>query len=350
MIRITQFNTIQDYYLDSDGYLHGRDGKMKSNTIYTVNGPVTRTRDKWYSIVYLGAPCDGKFFTKRKNGKIEWVLKADKSYLNLNSYVPEIDDNRNTYIYFLCDSRDGVPRYVGKTINLNERFNGHLYDGKNGNSHKSKWIRKVLLEGGSVEMVQIDQTFPDGTLGSGDWTKLEEFWGNYLKSLGFPVIFDGGWGNGGFKRKLTQEEIIKQQNLQAKVSGVKTYVYEVYNGKEHIFESCTAAERFLKMRGVWKSSKSQLSRKISFVGSDFIISKGVKLNHKEIQNKLKQSKQVRLKVVQLDLNDNLIKIYESCREAMRDFGSTVASVLDKKKPHKTAYGYKWIYLKDYNYE
>jgi hypothetical protein len=199
-------------------------------------------------------------------------------------------------------------------------------------------------------MVCIDKTNPDGTLGSGDWTKLESFWGEYLKSLGLPIIIDGGWGNGGSKRKLTYEEIVKQQNLQAEVSGVQTYVYEIYGGKEYIFDSCTSAERFLKRKGAWKSKKSQLSGKIKFVGSDFIVSKGQRLTQEQINYKLKSSKQVRLKVVQLDLDDVFIKIHNSCRDAMRNFGGTVASVLDKNKPHKTAYGYKWIYLKDYNNE
>lgn len=347
MRKITQFKTKQDYFLDNNGFLHGRDGLMKSNTILTVNGPVTRTKDKWYCIVYLGAPADGKFYTKRKNGNLEWTIKADKTFLNLNSYVPEIDDNRVTFIYFLCDSRDGLPRYVGKTININDRFHAHMQDGKNGKSHKSNWIRKVLSEGGKVEIVYLDQTHPDGTLGSGDWTKLENFWGEYLKFLGFPIIFDGGWGNGGSKRKSTPEEVLKQQNLQAQVSGVKTYVYEIYTGLEYIFDSCSSAERFLNTKCVLKSKKSQLSKQISFVGSDFIISKGLKLSKKEIEAKVKESKQVKLKVAQLDFDNNLIKIYNSCREAVRAVGGTVAAVLDKKKPHKSAYGYKWVYLIDF---
>lgn len=347
MKKITQFNTKQDYFLDDKGFLHGRDGKMKSNTILTLDGPVTRTKDKWYCIIYLGAPSNGKFYTKRKNGNLEWVIKADKTYLNLNSYVPEIDDFRETFIYFLCDSRDGVPHYVGKTISLIDRFHGHLQDGKNGKNHKSNWIRKVLSEGGEIEMVCIDKTNPDGTSGSGDWTKLETFWGGYLKSLGLPIIVDGGWGNGGSKRKLTPEEVLKQQNLQAQVSGVQTYVYEIYNGVEHIFDSCSSAERFLKTKGALKSYKSQLSKQISFVGSDFIVSKGSKLTRKEIETKVKESKQVKLKVAQLDLDNNLIKIYNSCREAVRAVGGSVGAVLDKRKPHKSAYGYKWVYLIDF---
>jgi hypothetical protein len=346
MKKITQFITKQDYYVDKNGFLFGPHGKMKSNTIQTIDGTVTRTKDKWYCIVYLGAPTDIKFYTKKNKGKLNWSLKADKTFLNLNSYVPEIDDNRPTYIYYLCDSRDGIPRYVGKTIDMNARYHGHLYDGKKSDSHKAKWIRKVLKCGGEVEMVQIDQTNPDGTLGSGDWTKLENFWAQYLKSLGFPIILDGGWGNGGSKRKLTQEEIIKQQNLQAKVSGVKTYVYNVYDFEEYVFNSCTSAERFLVEKGVRKSSKSQLSRKLSFVGSDFLVSKGNRLTPKQINNKLLSTKQIKNKVLQVDSKGLCVNIFESCRDAMRIFGTSVSSVLDKNKPHKTAYGYKWVYLKD----
>ncbi len=346
MRKITQFHTHQDYYLDEQGFIYNKDGKMKSRTIYTIDGPVTRTRDKWYCIVYFGAPSDGKFYTKRKNGKLEWAQRADKSFLNLNSYVPEIDDFRTTYFYYLCNIQDGIPKYIGKTINPKSRISSHIRDTKNCTNHKTNWINKVISEGGEIEMVIVDELIPDGTLGSGDWRWLEQYWANQFIQWGFDIILDGGWGNGGAKRKATKEEVIKQQELQAQVSGVKTYVYEIYNNKEYIFNSCTEAERFLKELKVW-NGKSQLSRECSFIGSDYIISKSKRLSKEEIKKLTDKTTRVRLKVVQLDKDDNVIKIHDSCRSAMREYGSTVASVLDVNKMHKTAYGFKWVYLKDY---
>lgn len=63
------------------------------------------------------------------------------------------------------------------------------------------------------------------------------------------------------------------------------------------------------------------------------------------------------KIVCLDLNDKQIQIYDSINSAVRDLGKSngvnISSCLSKKsrsdinKIRKTAYGYKWMYLEDY---
>lgn len=273
-------------------------------------------------------------------------LSKRRSELPRNSYVPEYDDYRTTFFYYLCNSKDGIPKYIGKTINPKRRISSHIGDTKNRTNHKTNWINKVVSEGGKVEMVIIDELIPNGTLGSGDWRWLEQYWANQFIQWGFDIILDGGWGNGGAKRKATKEEVIRQQKLQAQVSGVKTYVYEIYTNNEYVFDSCSEAERFLKDLKVW-NGKSQLSGECKFVGHDYLISKGKRLTKDDIKDLIQNTKQVRLKVVQMDKQDNVIRIHDSCRSAMREYGSTVASVLDVNKIHKTAYGFKWVYLKDY---
>lgn len=60
-------------------------------------------------------------------------------------------------------------------------------------------------------------------------------------------------------------------------------------------------------------------------------------------------KSYRGKIVQKDLNDNIIKIWNSLKEIEKAFkvkGTLISDVCRKKGLHKTAYGYKWEHYKD----
>jgi len=347
MKKITQFDTTKDYFLDEEGFIY--DSKFKKfsrTTIKTKTGNKTLTRDKWIAVVYQGAPTDKKFYTKRVNNKVKWSLFADKSYLQTNSYVPEYDDFRSTFIYYLCDSRDGVPRYLGKTIDPTIRFDSHLRSKNKGVGHKNNWINKVLSEGGKIQMIIIDELTPDGTEGSGDWRWLEEYWGEQLLQWGFPVIKDGGWGYGGMKRKLTQEEKDYQIKLQSGISGKEVYVYELYTDKVYRFLSKRDCSRFFNNKNY--RSKRFKCEDLTFVGSEYLISyKQISLEEKI--KIIKEAKQVKLKVVKLTLDGEYLKTYDSVRDAIREYGVVVSSVLSDNRPHKTGYGFKWVYLYEYLY-
>ena len=195
-------------------------------------------------------------------------------------------------------------------------------------------------------MIIIDELNPDGTEGSGDWRWLEEYWGNQLLQWGFPVIKDGGWGHGGMKRKLTQEEKNKQVKLQSELSGKKVYVYELYRDKYYTFPSKRDCSRFFTDKNY--RSKRFKCEDMTFVGSDYLISHN-ELTLQEKVSIIKNSKQVKLKVVKLTLEGEYLKTYDSVRDAIREYGVVVASVLSLNRPHKTGYGFKWVYLLDYLY-
>lgn len=352
MKEITQYETTSRYFLDEDGYIYGRDGKMKGTTILTVNGPKTQTRDKWVCIVYHEAPTDKKFYTyKNYKGELKWSLRQT---WKPNSYVPEIDDFRKTFIYFLCDIKDGIPRYVGKTDNPKKRFNSHkresLSNRRGRISHKQNWINEVYKNGSSIEMVIIDEVIGDGTSGSGNWPPIESYWGHQLVQWGFPIIFDGGWGNGGTRRKLTQDERKKHRDIQAEVTGRKCYLYDIYNKSYLIFTTNKGCCRYLLENGecgIMKTlnSDTTISGKYFFSYNLYSWDKVY-----EILSEKTQWEQV---VLQMDINfEKIIAEYPSLREAVRETGVTnVAACLNKKKLNrKSAAGYRWIYKIDYIYK
>jgi hypothetical protein len=352
MKEITQYETTCKYFLDEDGYLYGRDGKMKGTTIRTKNGNKQFTRDKWKAIVYLGAPVDKKFFTyKNYKGELKWSLRQT---WKPNSYVPEVDDFRTTLIYFLCDKKDGIPRYVGKTDNPKKRFNTHKGESLNNrrgrSSHKQNWVNDVYNNGSSIEMVIIDEVVGDGTPGSGNWPPIETYWGHQLTQWGFPIIFDGGWGNGGNRRKLTQNERENHRQISADVQGRKCYLYDIYNKSYLIFDSNKGCCRYLFERGECEIIKTIHSD--STICGKYFFSYNLYSWDKiyEILFEKTQWKQV---VLQMDINfERIIAEYPSLREAQRQTGvNNIAGCLNKKlSVRKSSAGFRWIYKLDYIYK
>ena len=51
------------------------------------------------------------------------------------------------YIYALRDPRNSYIRYVGKTNNLNRRFNSHIQRAKTSTTHSSRWIYSLIKLG-----------------------------------------------------------------------------------------------------------------------------------------------------------------------------------------------------------
>jgi hypothetical protein len=352
MKEITQYPTIQKYFLDEEGFLYGRDGKMTCTSIYTVNGSKTMTRDKWYAIVYLGAPTDSKFYTyKNYKGELCW---SPKQTWKPNSYVSEIDDYRTTHIYFLCDKKDGIPRYVGKTDNPKKRFNSHKRESLNNrrgrSSHKQHWINNVYKNGSSIEMVLIDQIIGDGSPSSGDWRWLEEYWGTQMTQWGFPIIFDGGWGHGGQRRKRTIEEKKQIRQIQSELSGRKTYVYEIYEKKKYEFPSNNEAMRFIN-ENVKNSRVSYNGNNDTMIDGKYLFSYK-NYTFEEIYQILKDRTNWDMKVLQMDFDfENILNEFNTAREAVRKTGiGNVMSCLDRnKKNRKSSGGYRWVYKLDYIY-
>jgi hypothetical protein len=126
----------------------------------------------------LSYSCSSSYNTANKKGssckKCSNSLPRRISQLPRNSYVPLYDDNRTTYFYYLCNIKDGIPKYIGKTINPKSRISSHIRDIRNRTNHKTNWINKVISEGGEIEMVIIDKLIPDGTSGSGDLRWFEQ--------------------------------------------------------------------------------------------------------------------------------------------------------------------------------
>lgn len=116
--------------------------------------------------------------------------------------------NRTIYIYTLSDPRNGHIRYVGKTVNMVNRFIQHCNRQKN--SHLKNWIMQLKNAGLSPIMEEIEKC---DSSDESQWQEAEQFWIVYLRFLGFKLINvkPGGIGCG------VMSEASKQKLSKAKM-------------------------------------------------------------------------------------------------------------------------------------
>lgn len=95
-------------------------------------------------------------------------------------------------IYGLVCPRLGMIRYIGKTKNtLEGRLKGHLSDARmfKYKHHTSRWIRKLLRDDLSPDIVLLEEV-------SGDWVKAEIWWIAQGRKLGWPLTNSTIGGDG----------------------------------------------------------------------------------------------------------------------------------------------------------
>src|ERR1035437_518115 len=125
-----------------------------------------------------------------------------------------------TYIYTLSNPINNEVRYVGKTINLNERHQQHI--NRNTNTKTTKWIRSLLEKGITPTIDCIDVVSND------DYCFWESHYISLYRSWGFRLtnLTDGGAGSIGYKH--TKESRLKISAIDR--SGVHNSMY----GKKQI--------------------------------------------------------------------------------------------------------------------
>lgn len=80
---------------------------------------------------------------------------------------------RGTVIYGLVDPRDGQVRYVGKTVEPQQRLYMHLWYATSGrtDTHRDRWLR-VLLAAGAEPVMRVLEEVPLGV----SWEERERSW------------------------------------------------------------------------------------------------------------------------------------------------------------------------------
>lgn len=116
---------------------------------------------------------------------------------------------------------------------------------------------------------------------------------------------------------------------------------EGWKGARSPFKGMTYEE----IHGIEKAKELKEKRRKHLLGNDY----GKKTKGQKMSNEQKEklSKIKRISVMQFDKEMNLIKIWDSCKDAADHLGISVSgihNVLNDKMPAKTAGGFKWEFV------
>lgn len=235
------------------------------------------------------------------------------------------------YIYGLIDNVKNELKYVGKSINPQSRYRKHLQDSKQKISYKDKWISSLLNNNNKPELIIIDEVEEN------NWEYWEKYYISYFKFIGCKLtnILEGGENPPNHTgRKRTKEEIerISKSNLGKKRSLETRKNISLSKKGKPIPHLNNGKKRSLSHRK--KLSLSAMGR--------ISPNKGKKYSD-EYKKKLSRAHSHQKKeVIQMDLNNNIIKIWNSIADAKKAIKNNHISECCLGKI-KTAGGYKWKY-------
>lgn len=116
-----------------------------------------------------------------------------------------------SYIYELVCPLKNVPRYVGKTDNLQRRLEEHIKKAKSGQTthHCARWVNTLLVEGLAPIIRPIQELES-----SISWQEAEKFWIATYREMGYPLtnLTAGGDGFSG----LSEEGIARRAEARRK--------------------------------------------------------------------------------------------------------------------------------------
>lgn len=124
-----------------------------------------------------------------------------------------------TYIYTLSDPRDGMVRYVGKTISVSKRRSEH-FSGK-GKTRNAIWVRRLKRIGLLPVFEIIDECREN-------WEVVERSYIRLYKSFGAKLNNHADGGGGSLGYKLTEEQ---KKRLSAALKGKKKTESHTMNAK-----------------------------------------------------------------------------------------------------------------------
>lgn len=233
-----------------------------------------------------------------------------------------------TKIYVLIDPRDGIIKYVGKTVQkLKYRLTQHITE-KSNNKRKT-WIKSLKNKGLLPIIEELDEC---------EWEEsaaLERYWISQFKTWGFVLknMNDGGDGNIGYHP--SEETRLKLGNSLKKSYRKYGHPLTGYKHTEESKHNMSLAKKGKKMPQSMKDN-ARLRR----------------LGKKLPENAINRMIEVHgRRIIQLTLENIFIKEFYTIKEASIEIlnktksDGHIVQCCQGKRP--VAYGYKWMYKEDY---
>jgi group I intron endonuclease len=221
----------------------------------------------------------------------------------------------NVFIYILIDPRNNQIKYVGKTNNLIRRLRRHISERFLRETHKDKWIRKLVNVELKPTIEVIDIVDKD------NWEYWEKFYISYFKFIGCELT---NGTHGGDQPPSTK-------------------------GRKHTLESRLKMSKSKKGKPIpWLNNGSERTEEhrynlsVSCKGRKSPI-KGKKFNE-EHRKKLSDASTSKKRILQFTKSGEFIRKWDSIEEAEKTLQiQHISEVCRNKKHHKTTGGYIWKY-------
>lgn len=132
------------------------------------------------------------------------------------------------YIYCLIDPRDNMIRYVGKTVNLKNRYNYHLNCNlKDTNTHKKNWINSLKYLELKPELFILDEIHCNDK----EWIQYEMYWISQIRSWGFNLL---NYSIGGDNPPVNNKPTPTKTKLKMSNSSPNRKTIDVFSNDEYI--------------------------------------------------------------------------------------------------------------------
>lgn len=224
----------------------------------------------------------------------------------------------NTYIYGLIDPITNELRYVGKTVNINRRYKRHINEVNLHNSHKDRWIRKLLNNNHIPEIIVID------LVKTNEWQYWEIFYIEYFKFLGCNLTNGTKGGDEPPSTKGRKHSEISKLKMSEAKKGKP--IPHLNNGKERSL-----------------SHKKNLSLSLKGRTSP---NKGLILSDERKKLLSEGHNHEKRKIIQLTKLGEYVETWFGINETEKKLKIRHISECCRGKC-KTAGGFKWIYYEDY---
>lgn len=220
------------------------------------------------------------------------------------------------FIYGLVEKNTNKLRYIGKTTDPKRRIRRHINERFMHNTYKDRWIRKLIDCGEEPELILID------TVCKTEWQYWEKFYISYYKFIG--CLLTNGTEGGDQPPSTKGRKHTEESKLKMSITKKGKPIPWLNNGSERSGQH---------RQNLSNSLKGRVSP-----------NKNKKFND-EYKKKLSEASTTKKKVKQLDLNGNLIKIWDSIANAQKTLQIRhISEVCRNVNNNKTSGGYKWEYF------
>lgn len=253
-------------------------------------------------------------------------------------------------IYGLIDPMTQELRYIGKSKNSKKRLIKHISERNLRETYKDRWLRKLYDQNLKPEIIIIDNVEEH------EWEFWEIHYISYFKSIGCKLTngTKGGDQPPSTKgRKHTEESKIKM-SLSKKGKSIPwlNNGFRTESHKKNLSKSLTGkksekkGKKYEEIYGI--DVANELKNKLKKIHTGQFLGEKHPMfgKHHSEETKKKLSKFFTKKVIQKDLNDNIIKKFNSLKEASKETGISECVIkYNCQGKNKNIKNFKWEYGK-----